>query len=103
MKSNREKKVLVIVNMEETRFYSILKKSISDKRSKLYTFKFHNLFEKFTVDLLGCTHELFKKRIKFQFTEDITLEKNCSIWNSDHRNPCFSFEISAEKQYKTFI
>lgn len=57
-----------------------------------------------TIELLGCSIELFKQHIELQFTKGMTWQNHKrSGWHIDHIKPCSSFDLSKpEEQRKCF-
>ena len=53
-----------------------------------------------SMDLLGCSHSLFKKWIQFQLHGDMTLENYGKIWQIDHCLPINSFSLLNENEMK---
>ena len=60
----------------------VLSKSIRSKTKQVFNLQLGSKHNK-TIDLLGCSHESFRKWIKFQFTADMTVDNHGSIWLSD--------------------
>ena len=53
-----------------------------------------------TLDLLGCSHEHFRKHIEERFDENMSWENYGTYWHIDHIRPCASFDLHDENQQR---
>ena len=56
-----------------------------------------------TLQLLGCSLEVFKSYLESQFVRGMTWKNHGRAWHIDHKEPCSSFDLSnPDEQRKCF-
>jgi hypothetical protein len=63
----------------------------------------HGIKTKSALNLLGCSIDLLKQHLEFQFKSEMTWENHGKVWEIDHIVPCASFNlIDIEQQKQCF-
>lgn len=60
-----------------------------------------NVKKKSTFEYIGCSIEMFKKWIEYNFDENMKWDNYGKYWQIDHIIPCASFDFSDEKNIYT--
>lgn len=53
-----------------------------------------------TLELLGCTLEEFKLHLESQFEKEMNWENHGPIWEIDHIESCFNFDLTKEEEIR---